>query len=488
MKLNKQTTEAQIDGIGAVAFEPFERAGEYWRRNYGRTHQQRFSFTVKGRDYWGEIVRTHDKEAPRGQRVNVDVELRTHSGTRGARALPETAKPEWRKELRNAFKAHLEAWLAANETDIAAEAADVPAEPTHYLIIRAKDSAGSAVPVIAADEADAMRQAATMGIAANVTRVDVAMSKAEWDAASADVPAEAAPLPAAAQDVIATALVHDAIARAPDQTLTDDDGVTFGLTGADWEPDEATRYYAQRGEGVAYFAPTAIEARRLLAEAETNAKVAAEAEASADDVAEAIDTLGAKVVGMIDLTPTWVAVMPVFIMALESGTATGRAAAREELMRVAALADERNAMAAARKAETISDKAPDDESIGDIRTEVPITWQRVADMVTNAIESNACDYWLNVYDVPRVEGYESPRYADPKFWRDGHSIAVTYDNPESGPDTLTKPLDIAAIRQGLQLMAIKSPSHFADLVQENDDAITADVFIQYALLGEIVYG
>ncbi len=48
----------------------------------------------------------------------------------------------------------------------------------------------------------------------------------------------------------------------------------------------------------------------------------------------------------IDCTPTWQAVVPVFIAALESGTETGRNAARIELTRMARLADERNELAA----------------------------------------------------------------------------------------------------------------------------------------------
>jgi hypothetical protein len=38
-------------------------------------------------------------------------------------------------------------------------------------------------------------------------------------------------------------------------------------------------------------------------------------------------------------------------------------------------------------------------------------------------------------------------------------------------------------------MAEKSPQHFGDMLSEsNADSITADVFLQYVALGEIVYG
>lgn len=37
-------------------------------------------------------------------------------------------------------------------------------------------------------------------------------------------------------------------------------------------------------------------------------------------------------------------------------------------------------------------------------------------------------------------------------------------------------------------MAEKDPRHFGDLVSENDDADTHDVFIQHVLFGEVIYG
>src|SRR5690606_28638257 len=65
------------------------------------------------------------------------------------------------------------------------------------------------------------------------------------------------------QYTIGLALLHEAIAKAPGQSITGDDGITFGLTGPDWEPDDDTRYFAQRG-GEFAFGSTAVEAVQLL--------------------------------------------------------------------------------------------------------------------------------------------------------------------------------------------------------------------------------
>lgn len=49
-------------------------------------------------------------------------------------------------------------------------------------------------------------------------------------------------------------------------------------------------------------------------------------------------------------------------------------------------------------------------------------------------------------------------------------------------------LDYAAIERGLKVMCEKYPKHWKDLIEDNHDAITADVLVQCALLGEVQYG
>jgi hypothetical protein len=52
----------------------------------------------------------------------------------------------------------------------------------------------------------------------------------------------------------------------------------------------------------------------------------------------------------------------------------------------------------------------------------------------------------------------------------------------------THNIKLEGIRRALVLMAEKSPQHFADLLNEQADAITGDVLIQYAVFGKIIYG
>lgn len=49
-------------------------------------------------------------------------------------------------------------------------------------------------------------------------------------------------------------------------------------------------------------------------------------------------------------------------------------------------------------------------------------------------------------------------------------------------------LTLRKLRAGLQAMATKYPRHFCAFLEENDDAVTGDVFLQCALFGELIYG
>lgn len=50
------------------------------------------------------------------------------------------------------------------------------------------------------------------------------------------------------------------------------------------------------------------------------------------------------------------------------------------------------------------------------------------------------------------------------------------------------PLTFASMCKAMQLMAKDFPRHMNDLLIENDDAITADVFLQLSLFEDVIYG
>lgn len=44
------------------------------------------------------------------------------------------------------------------------------------------------------------------------------------------------------------------------------------------------------------------------------------------------------------------------------------------------------------------------------------------------------------------------------------------------------------ISKAINLMFTEYPHHFGDILKENDDAITGDVFLQLCVFGEVIYG
>lgn len=52
----------------------------------------------------------------------------------------------------------------------------------------------------------------------------------------------------------------------------------------------------------------------------------------------------------------------------------------------------------------------------------------------------------------------------------------------------THVLSRQAILAGVDTMIRKAPRHFGDWLADRDDAVTADVFLQCCLFGEVIYG
>lgn len=70
----------------------------------------------------------------------------------------------------------------------------------------------------------------------------------------------------------------------------------------------------------------------------------------------------------------------------------------------------------------------------------------------------------------------------------GQHAVWMMENPNEGPDTIAIKVDIDRLRKGVQILAEKYPRHFNDIVDENDDAITADCLGQCIAYGEVIFG
>ena len=112
--------------------------------------------------------------------------------------------------------------------------------------------------------------------------------------------------------------------------------------------------------------------------------------------------------------------------------------------------------------------------------------QRVWDLLCCGMESGGYGSFV-------IEGYE------PKDIRDNPKCSYPHiDTPFLGGAILMRDkygdeptvyrLTLDALKRGLTILGEKYPHLMADFVNENEDVITGDAFIQCALLGEIVYG
>ena len=89
-----------------------------------------------------------------------------------------------------------------------------------------------------------------------------------------------------------------------------------------------------------------------------------------------------------------------------------------------------------------------------------------------------------IMDAGESDGQIWPCYDYPL--QPGGAVSFRAEDGKGKKKTIVLNLD--TITKGLQLMAQHSPRHFANLVNENGDATTGDVFVQYVAFGEIIYG
>ena len=126
--------------------------------------------------------------------------------------------------------------------------------------------------------------------------------------------------------------------------------------------------------------------------------------------------------------------------------------------------------------------------------EIEISSKDIEYILCSAFEGGS-NYWANydyivevdIYkrfvgvEIPIMSAWEFPLYDY------GFVVFQQYDL-ETNEKTEKSILDKKSLFQGAKIMAQRYPRHFKDWINENDDSITADVFLQCCLFGEIVYG
>ena len=123
----------------------------------------------------------------------------------------------------------------------------------------------------------------------------------------------------------------------------------------------------------------------------------------------------------------------------------------------------------------------------EVKATVRIPEQKINDMIVSAVEGG-CTYWAR-FKFPNNYKEKYQNYYDIPM--QGGEIEVF----DVETDELLGVINKATIQTGLQLMAdtkdVKGKQvparHFKNLATDNEDAETADVFVQLSVMGEIVY-
>jgi hypothetical protein len=134
--------------------------------------------------------------------------------------------------------------------------------------------------------------------------------------------------------------------------------------------------------------------------------------------------------------------------------------------------------------------------------------QQICDLLCNAFDGPMTAYWARCESVnmPKEPDWSWCTEKQREDWESVRKIYVAsmcggtivlvdteaeagYDaEHDEGPADHIIEIDREKLRDGLEVMSRDYPRHFKDFINENDDAITADVFVQCVCFGEVVYG
>lgn len=117
--------------------------------------------------------------------------------------------------------------------------------------------------------------------------------------------------------------------------------------------------------------------------------------------------------------------------------------------------------------------------------------QETEDLIITALEGGS-NYWYTFIDLEMVTNDKNAEGVFNWIMENRNAKIPVFDCEASQEDIENRSaylgdLSYANIMRGKKLL-IADRRHFKDLKDENWDANTADVFFQYVVLGELIYG
>jgi len=135
-----------------------------------------------------------------------------------------------------------------------------------------------------------------------------------------------------------------------------------------------------------------------------------------------------------------------------------------------------------------------------IKTTREVTREQVANLLCSAFEGGS-NYWYRIEKKKAPSTYQFRTDPDTIYSHidyplnpDGYLIVSDFHGADGLDEIVERKLNYASIKRGLQLMAEANAKglpyghHWNDFITDNDDQTTADVFLQFCLFGEVIYG
>ena len=132
-----------------------------------------------------------------------------------------------------------------------------------------------------------------------------------------------------------------------------------------------------------------------------------------------------------------------------------------------------------------------------VNSPLNVTEDRVRDLIVSAFEGGS-NYWIESITTKIGDGLvyedfkEGGRFAVDGEYFPGHILVPFHPKCsleiKNQDEEKSFTLNVDSMKRGLDLMAKNHANHWSNFVTEDDDADTADVFLQLCLFGEIVYG
>lgn len=120
-----------------------------------------------------------------------------------------------------------------------------------------------------------------------------------------------------------------------------------------------------------------------------------------------------------------------------------------------------------------------------------ITDQRREDMIVGALEGGS-NYWYWIgEEACRIMDKACIDHKEPfaiRFWKTIQAGKTLPVHDIEDIDNKLGDISLQSIEEGERLMIVKYPKHYLDIINEEDDAITADVWFQFCTLKNLIYG